>query len=89
MKLLNYSEDAKKIQMSGICFSGESGNFAQTHPNKVPFNHGLKARSAWFKDVNTVEIIGLLMTDVCNQDRLILPTVDIDIKLWPTCDELN
>ena len=87
--LLNYSENAKKIQMSSIGFSGESGNFAQTHPNKVPFNHGLKARSAWFKDVNTVEFMGPLMADVCNQDRLILPSVDIDIKLYPTHDEFR
>ena len=87
--LLNYSENAKKIQMSSIGFSGESGNFAQTHPNKVPFNHGLKARSAWFKDVNTVEFMGPLMADVCNQDRLILPSVDINIKLYPTCDEFR
>ena len=87
--LLNYSENAKKIQMSSIGFSGESGNFAQTHPNKVPFNHGLKARSAWFRDVNTVEFMGPLMANVCNQDRLILPSVDIDIKLYPTCDEFR
>ena len=76
--LLNYSENAKKIQMS-----------AQTHPNKVPFNHGLKARSAWFKDVNTIEFMCPLMADVCNQDRLILPSVDIDIKLYPTHDEFR
>ena len=87
--LLNYSENAKKIQMSSIGFSGESGNFAQRHPNKVSFNHGLKARSAWFKDVNTVEFMGQLMADICNQDRLILPSVDIDIKLYPTCDEFR
>ena len=87
--LLNYSEESKKIQMSSIGFSGESGNFAQTHPNRVPFNHGLKARSAWFKDVNTVEFMGPLMTDVCNQDRLTLPSVDIDIELWPTHDEFR
>ena len=26
------------------------------------------------------------MADICNQDRLILPGVYIDIKLWPTRD---
>ena len=29
------------------------------------------------------------MADVCNQDHLILPGVDIDIKLWPTRDEFR
>ena len=29
------------------------------------------------------------MADIYNQDRLILPSVDIDIKLWPTCDEFQ
>ena len=50
-------------------------------------NKGLKVRYIWFEE-NTVsvEFIGPLMADICNQDRLILPGVDIDIKLWPTCD---
>ena len=34
-----------------------------------------------------VEFVGPLMADICNQDRLILSGVDIDIKLWPTRDE--
>ena len=29
------------------------------------------------------------MADICNQDQLILPGVDIDIKLWPTQDEFR
>ena len=29
------------------------------------------------------------MADICNQDTLILPGVDIDIKLWPTRDEFQ
>ena len=82
--LLNYDADAKKIQLTTVGFSGESGNFAQTHPNDVPLNHGLKARATWFKDVNFVEFCGPLMADICNQDRLILNSIDIDIKLWPS-----
>ena len=30
-----------------------------------------------------------LMADICNQDHLILPGVDIDIKLWPCRDEFH
>ena len=29
------------------------------------------------------------MADICNQDRSLLPGVDIDIKLWPTHDEFR
>ena len=88
--LLNYNENAKKIQLANAGFSGDSGNFAQTQPLTPPLNKGLKARYIWF-DENTVsvEFIGPLMSDICNQDRLILPGVDIDIKLWPTRDEFR
>ena len=41
------------------------------------------------KDYGVVEFVGPLMADICNQDRLILPGVDIDIKLWPTRDEFR
>ena len=43
--LLNYSSDTKKIQLSSVGFSGESGNFAQTSPTTTSFNHGLRSRS--------------------------------------------
>ena len=87
--LLNYSSDAKKIQLSAIGFSGDSGNVNQTSPSIVPFSHGLRTRASWFKDVNFVEFAGPLMADICNQDRLILNGVDVDIKLWPARDEFR
>ena len=67
--LLNYNENAKKIQLANAGFSGDSGNFAQTQPLTPPLNKGLKARYIWF-DENTVsvEFIGPLMSDICNQD---------------------
>ena len=72
------------IQLSNVGFSGKSGNFTQTHPNTVSLNHGLKSRASWFKDVSFVEFTGPIMADICNQDQLILNSVDIDIKLWPS-----
>ena len=33
--------------------------------------------------------MGPLMSDICNQDKIILPGVDVDIKLWPTRDEFR
>ena len=87
--LLTYSENTKRIQLANAGFTGESGDFTQTHPDSPPYNHGLKTRQRWFKQNNIVEFVGPLLADVCNQDHLILPGVDIDIKLWPTQDEFR
>ena len=87
--LLTYSENTKRIQLANAGFTGESGDFTQTHPDSPPYNHGLKTRQRWFKQNNIVEFVGPLLANVCNQDRLILPGVDIDIKLWPTRDEFR
>ena len=85
--LLTYDENTKKIQLSNKGFTGDSGDFTQINPDSPPYNHGLKVCHKWFKDFAVVEFVGPLMADICNQDRSILPGVDIDIKLWPTCDE--
>ena len=97
--LLNYGENSRKFQMNSIGFSGESGNFAQTHPTKPPVNYGLKNRSDWFKkveqmpgatnDPTSIEFMGPLMADICNLDRYILNGVEIDVKLWPNRDEFR
>ena len=87
--LLTYDENTKKIQLSNEGFTGDSGDFTQINPDSPPYNHGLKIRHKWFKNFAVVEFVGPLMADICNQDRLILPGVDIDIKLWPTQDEFH
>ena len=88
--LLNFNESAKKNQLCNIGFAGDSGNFEQANPFTPPINHGLKTRYLWFDENSiSVEFMGPLMTDICNQDKLILPGVDIDIKLWPTRDEFR
>ena len=87
--LLTYNENTKKNQLSNEGFTGDLGDFTQINPDVPPYNHGLKIRHQWFKDFAVVEFVGPLMADICNQDRLILPGVDIDIKLWPTHDEFR
>ena len=87
--LLTYDDNTKRIQLANEGFSGDSGDFSQTNPEAPPYNHGLKTRFKWFKEHGVVEFVGPLMSDICNQDRLILPGVDIDIKLWPTRDEFR
>ena len=87
--LLIYDDNTKRIQLANEGFTGDSGDFSQTNPEAPPYNHGLKTRFKWFKEHGVVEFVGPLMSDICNQDRLILPGVDIDIKLWPTRDEFK
>ena len=87
--LLTYDENTKKIQLSNEGFTGDLGNFTQINPDSPPYNHGLKVRHQWFKNFAVVELVGPLMADICNQDILILPGVDIDIKLWRTHDEFR
>ena len=77
--LLTYDDNTKRIQLANEGFSGDSGDFSQTNPEAPPYNHGLKAHFKWFKEHGVVEFVGPLMSDICNQDRLILPGVDIDI----------
>ena len=87
--LLNYNANARKFQMAAIGFSGERGDLSATSPKGRSLNKGLTERSEWFKGVSCVEFMGPLMADICNQDRLILNGVDIDIKLWPNRDEFQ
>ena len=75
--LLSYDENTKKIKLANEGFTGDSGDFTQINPDSPPYNHGLKIRHKWFKDFVTVEFVGPLMADICNQDRLILPGVDV------------
>ena len=42
--LLTYSENTKRIQLANAGFTGESGDFTQTHPDSPLYNHGLKTR---------------------------------------------
>ena len=85
--LSTYNDNTKKIQLVNAGFTGDSGDFSQTNPDQPSYNHGLRIRHKWFKAFGVVEFVGPLMADICNQDQLILPGVDIDIKLWPTRDE--
>ena len=68
--LLSYDENTKKIQLANEGFTGDSGDFTQINPDSPPYNNGLKIRHKWFKDFVTVEFVGPLMADICNQDIL-------------------
>ena len=46
-------------------------------------NAGLLLRSNYFKESKVVDMEGPIFMDICQQDRLILDGVPIDIKLYP------
>ena len=71
----------------------DTGNFNSTKPGEsdtvLGVNPGLLSRKKLFgPDGHGIfEFSGPLLADICNQGRLILDNVDIDINLWPTKDE--
>ena len=87
---LNYGKGCKKYQMFSIGYSNDDGaNPKSTFPMDLPPNNGLKTRCEWFglqSRNKTVEFIGPLNADICNQNRLILNQVSLEVKLWPSKD---
>ena len=94
--LLSYSHDTKLNQLGAIGYTGDEGNFDVIHPTKPPtggdatsLNGGLYRWSPWFRGNKTVQFAGPLLADICNQNRLILNSVDINIKLYLTKDSFR
>ena len=93
--LLNYNKTTKEYQLSAIGMTPDTGNFNSTKPGEsdtvLGVNSGLLSRKKLFgPDGHGIcEFSGPLLADICNQGRLILDNVDIDINLWPTKDEFH
>ena len=49
-------------------------------------NNGLFIRSYWTAESKTYDVIGRLQVDLCQQDRLLLNGVPVNIKLWQSKD---
>lgn len=54
-----------------------------------PTSKRRKRANVQHSDPTCVEFMGPLLADICNQERLILNGVNIDIKLWPNRDEFR
>ena len=82
--LLNYGEDAKSSQLSmAMFYKDTSGKMDVADPvaEDDDANKGLKARYAFTKESNTVDMIGPVHSDIFFQDRLILNGVNLRLKL--------
>ena len=91
--LLNYNKTTKEIQLPAIGMTPDTGNFNSTKPGQdivaTGFNSGPIACKDLFGDDghSSCEFTGPLLADICNQGRLILDNVDVDINLWLCKDE--
>ena len=82
--LLNYGEEAKTSQLTTAMFYKDTpGKMDAVNPvaDDADANLGLKARYAFTKNSNTVDMIGPIHSDLFFQDRLLLSGVNLRLKL--------
>ena len=82
--LLNYGDEAKKSQLTKTLFYKDTpGKMDTVNPlaEDGNANLGLKARFAFTKSSNIVDMMGAIHSDVFFQERLLLNGVNLRIKL--------
>ena len=87
--LLEYGQEAKKTQLQAQGFfkdKAQSFDAAIVLDIENLLHHGMVERWGQYLNSKTVELIGPLMADICQQDRLILNGTEIQVKLWPSKD---
>ena len=93
---LNYSRETIKNQLGIIGMTVDERNFDARYPKDgvnsageiVGVNNGLIHRMRLFKD-DVGEFVGPLQADICNQGKLILNGVDVDITFTPNKDQFR
>lgn len=88
--LLNFGRDAKETQLTTQLFAQDSGEMDSTNPDDGS-NPGLLMRTSGLFDRNEEALVARefstispLYVDVCQQGRLLLPGVKIQVKLYPS-----
>ena len=83
LTLLGYDREAKHgfLQCSGFSkdTAGAMDEHAPTHADAK--NTGLKERYQWTKESTPLQLCGRLQLDICYQDKLLIPGIDIKLKL--------
>ena len=83
--LLNDNESKDSFMSSQLFYDDVSGALKTNSPiSGVPLNNGLIWRYNLTSPGTPVEMEGPLYVDVCQQDRLILNGVPLNIKCWPS-----
>ncbi len=87
--VLEYGRGAKNTQLEAQCFykdlASSMDGVGPITPRSLPEN-GMVVRYVLFEKSKPNVLIGPLMADICQQDRVILNGVEIQIKLWPSKD---
>ena len=81
--LLNYDKEAAESQLGcGLFCKDTTGQMEDMDITADPvLNTGLGTRSEWTKTSKTVELQGRTHSDLFNQEKLILNSVDLTVKL--------
>ena len=81
--LLNYDKEAAESQLGcGLFCKDTAGQMEEMDITADPvLNMGLGTRSEWTKTSKTVELQGRIHSDLFNQEKLILNSVDLTVKL--------
>ena len=81
--LVNYDKEAAKSQLGcGLFFKDTAGQMEEMDISADPvLDTGLGTRSEWTKTSKIVELQGKIHSDLFNQEKLVLNSVDLTVKL--------
>ena len=85
--VLNYGRDAKETQLTASMFHKDTaGRMDAPDPtaDDADANLGLKKRGALSSRSKIIDMTGPIHADIFQQDRMLLPSVDIKVKLTPS-----
>ncbi|KAJ8018950.1 hypothetical protein HOLleu_42760 [Holothuria leucospilota] len=88
--LLSYGPDAKESQLTGSLFYKDTpGKMDSCNPNAVAdvVNHGLRARTQYTRNSNTVDLVGPIHCDLFFQEKILLGGVELKLKLHRSKNE--
>ena len=80
--LLEHSYDGQETYLKSQGFAKESTTYMEPDGD-IRQNLGFAHRFSLFGQGKKVDLEGPLMADICQQDRLLLNGVEVNIKLWP------
>lgn len=84
--LLNHTEVSKKNSLESQGFSKDGAGFMDSADPLDGSNKGLQARWHLSQTGDYLDLEGPLYSDLCQQDRLLINGVQVDVKLYPNND---
>jgi len=84
--LLGFEEDPKETQLQSQLYYKDTAAAMDDSDARGAGNIGLFQRSTFTNDGEYVELEGPLYVDVCQQEKLLINGVQVDIKLCPSSD---